>query len=236
MYGYPFITPENSDFSLARLGGILIFHSLYLDFHNNVSHQNLVNTKKIGNNGGNDEGSGNSHGDRSSDHENVFHRNAKGAVTGGFMGVFFGMSAQSPFESSSCQNESSSADRVKLFVDKNKFVLSQSLSNIKQQHRLEKSGNMFNGKLYDEKNLRTVKVDPTKLHCELKNSSETSFSSTSPVMTCGAKVVANVKEAVTKDSRIDTEMKHTTSKPLSPLLKTEIPQRNDFSDATKCIR
>ena len=98
------------------------------------------------------------------------------------MGVFFGMSAQSPFESSSCQNESSSADRVKLFVDKNKFVLSQSLSNIKQQHRLEKSGNMFNGKLYDEKNLRTVKVDPTKLHCELKNSSETSFSSTSPVM------------------------------------------------------
>ena len=128
MYGYPFIIPENSD--LARLGGILIFHSLYLDFYNNASHQNLVNTKKIGNNGGNDEGSGNSHGGRSSDHENVFHRNTKGAVTGGFMGVFFGMSAQSPFESSSCQNESSSSDRVKLFVDKNKFVLSQSLSNI----------------------------------------------------------------------------------------------------------
>ena len=215
---------------------ILIFHSLYLDLYNNASHQNLANTKKVGNKGGNNEGSGNGNGDRSSDHENVFHRNTMGAVTGGFMGVFFGMSAQSPFESSSCQNESSSADRVKLFVDKNKFVLSQSLSNIKQQHRLEKSGNMFNGKLYDEKNLRTVKVDPTKLHCELKNSSETSFSSTSPVMTCGAKVVANVKEAVTKDSGIVTQIEHTTSKSPSPALKNKIPQRNDLSDARKCIR
>ena len=73
------------------------------------------------------------------------------------MAALFGMSSPSPFETS-CQNDT--AERVKLFVDKRKLVLSNAFSNAKQQHRLEKNGNVYNGKLYDENNVRTVKIDP----------------------------------------------------------------------------
>ena len=144
---------------------------------------------------------GDNNGKRSSNHEHVQQENTIAAVSGGLMAVLFGMSAQSPFDSS-CQNDA--ADKVKLLIDKKKFVLSQSLSTIKQQSKLEKNGNMYNGKLYDEKNVRTVKVDQKKkLECELQNSENENveyFTTSSPVMTCGANVVANVKEALFTDT------------------------------------
>ena len=131
------------------------------------------------------------------------------------MAALFGMSSPSPFETS-CQNDT--ADRVKLFVDKRKLVLSNAFSNAKQQHRLEKNGNVYNGKLYDENNVRTVKIDPKRLQCEVKTSSEGEnidilSSSSSPVMTCGANVVANVKEALVNGIRYDIESNEVSETP-----------------------
>ena len=119
------------------------------------------------------------------------------------MAVFFGLSSTSPFEPP-CQKDA--ADKVKLFVDKRKLVLSNSFSNTSQQQKVEKYGNLYNGKLYDENNIRTMKVDPKKLHCEVRNSSSegenldiVSHPST-VMMTCGANVIENVKIAAGIDS------------------------------------
>ena len=119
------------------------------------------------------------------------------------MAVFFGLSSTSPFDPP-CQKDA--ADKVKLFVDKKKLVLSNSFSNSSQQQKLEKYGNLYNGKLYDENNIRTMKVDPKKLHCELRNSSSEveNFDNVSHpstvMMTCGANVIENVKNAVENDN------------------------------------
>ena len=172
------------------------------------SNSNNENGEK-GNNGNSDNSEKNS-----SNHENIFRQNTAGAVSGGFMAVLFGMSSPSPFETS-CQNDT--ADRVKLFVDKRKLVLSNAFSNAKQQQRLEKNGNAYNGKLYDENNIRTVKIDQKRLQCEVKTSSEgeniDNLSSSSPVMTCGANVVANVKEALVNGIRYNPETKEVSETP-----------------------
>ena len=145
------------------------------------------------------------------------------------------MSSQPPFDST-CQNDAT--DRVKLFVDKRKFVLSNSLSDNKQrQQKLEQNGNMYNGKLYDENNLRTVKIDQKKLQCEVKNSSEgesnDSISSATPVMTCGANVVANVKEALVCDVGCKIESKKVSETP-DILSKNETKGEKDLlPSATK---
>jgi hypothetical protein len=124
------------------------------------------------------------------------------------------MSPQSPFDSSS-QNDA--AERIKLLIDKKRFVLSNTLSNNTQPNNLERSGNIYNGKLYDEKDVRTVKVMPNKrLHCKLEDSSKeqntndsSSFSSplTDGVMTCGDNVVSNVKSALIAINVVDTDDK-----------------------------
>ena len=124
------------------------------------------------------------------------------------MAVFFGLSSTSPFEPP-CQKDA--ADKVKLFVDKRKLVLSNSFSNTSQQQKVEKYGNLYNGKLYDENNIRTMKVDPKKLHCEVRNSSSEGENvdivshPSSVMMTCGANVIENVKNAVEKDSSYKIE-------------------------------
>ena len=150
------------------------------------------------------------------------------------MAVLFGMSFDNSTFDTSCQNDA--ADRVKLFVDKKKLVLSNSLSGgSKQQYKLEKNGNMFNGKLYDENNLRTVKVDQKKLHCELQNSSSSEHEnndidilSSAPVMTCGASVVANVKEAFVNDGEYATESNKVDSETPISSLKNSAEERGDL--------
>ena len=142
-------------------------------------------------------------GSNNSNNETPFEETNIGAVPGTLMAVFFGISSTSPFDSP-CQKDA--ADKVKLFVDKKKLVLSNSFSNSSQQQKLEKYGNLYNGKLYDENNIRTMKVDPKKLHCELRNSSSEgeNFDNVSHpstvMMTCGANVIENVKNAVENDN------------------------------------
>ena len=138
------------------------------------------------------------------------------------MAVFFGISSTSPFDSP-CQKDA--ADKVKLFVDKRKLVLSNSFSNTGQQQKLEKYGNLYNGKLYDENNLRTMKVDPKKLHCEVRNSSSEGENfdivthPSSVMMTCGANVIENVKKAAASNDVYIPERKEASETFKSTLQK-----------------
>ena len=145
----------------------------------------------------------NDNGKYSSSNANAQPENMVAGVSSGLMAVFFSMSSKSPFDSSS-QNDA--ADKIKLLIDKNKFVLSQSLSHMKQQNKLENTGNIYNGKLYDEKNLRTVKFnEKKKLQCELEDSKGKDIDNLTPVMTCGANVVENVKGALIIDKEYTKE-------------------------------
>ena len=155
------------------------------------------------NDGNGRNGSNRSNGGNHTNNKKTFEETNIGAVPGALMAVFFGVSSTSPFEPS-CQKDA--ADKVKLFVDKKKLVLSNSFSNSRQQQKLEKYGNLYNGKLYDENNIRTMKVDPKKLHCEVRNSSlegekfEFVSHPSTVTMTCGANVIENVKTAAGIDS------------------------------------
>ena len=165
------------------------------------------------NNGNGRNGSNRSNGGNHTNNKKTFEETNIGAVPGALMAVFFGVSSTSPFEPS-CQKDA--ADKVKLFVDKKKLVLSNSFSNSRQQQKLEKYGNLYNGKLYDENNIRTMKVDPKKLHCEVRNSSlegeKFDFVShpSTVTMTCGANVIENVKNAVAKDNVLEKEHNNTS--------------------------
>ena len=170
--------------------------------------------------GGSERGNSNNKGNNSND-EKPFEKSNISGVPGALMAVFFGISSASPFESP-CQKDA--ADKVKLFVDKRKLVLSNSFSNTSQQQKLEKYGNSYNGKLYDENNIRTMKVDPKKLQCEVRDSSSERenfeiVSDPSSVMTCGANVIENVKKAVASNNVYGSEHKQEAETFKSPLEK-----------------
>ena len=97
-------------------------------------------------------------------------------------------------------------------MDKKKFVLSNPLSQSSNGHwkSLAGHGNIYNGKLYDEKDVRTVKMEQKKLSCELADEEKsanvahddmTMMVSTippppsPPVITCSDNVVKNVVQA-----------------------------------------